>query len=289
MSPLRATQHSLHDYVGRKQIETDHVVAAPIKGLAALLDRDDVTFEDGAPIPPGSHWLYFLPLARQSLIDVDGHPRRGNFLPPIELPRRMWAGGRLAFHQPLRIGDRITRASTILKIEEKSGRSGRMVFVTVESTVSGERGLAVSEEQDIVYRDRPTANVTMTPTAPEPARAEPQARSVIRPTPTMLFRFSALTFNAHRIHYDRDYTRGHEGYPDLVVQGPLTATLLLNLLRQTCSGRNPRKFQFRGQQPIFADRDFELTLHKVGENEVSLRALTPDGRTAMLASAELDS
>ena len=275
------------DYVGRTTEQTEVITAAPVDKLAALLDRDD-HFEEADEIPVGAHWLYFLPTAKQANLDIDGHPLRGDFLPPVDLPRRMWAGSRIIFGSPLRVGDRATKRSEILKIEGKAGRSGQMVFVTVRSTVAGNDGLAVTEEQDLVYRGH--SGTTTTPsavaTSSEPAGPEARRESLI-PTPALLFRFSALTFNAHRIHYDRDYAREQEGYPDLVVHGPLTATLLLDLIRKTYSDRRVRQFQFRGQLPLFVNRKLELEIQEVSDGQLKLRAISEGGHVAMSASARL--
>jgi 3-methylfumaryl-CoA hydratase len=231
------------------------------------------------------HWLYFLPLARQSSIGVDGHPQRGGFLPPVMQPRRMWAGGRLNFLAPLPVGTEVERISTILDVSHKSGRSGDLVFVKLLHELAVEGDVRVREEQDIVYRDPPRPEDA--PPAPQPApQGAVWAREVV-PDPVLLFRYSALTFNGHRIHYDRPYAMQEEGYPGLVVHGPLIATLLMNLLRDECSGARIQSFSFRAVRPLFDLRPFRLC-GKPGEGgSVHLWAEDVDGFLCMDARAEL--
>ena len=188
----------LQQWVGKSEELHDDITAAPLRGLSATLDRDDAQPAKGTPVPPLGHWLYFLPQAPQSQIGPDGHPKRGGFLPPVPLERRMWAGGRLRFHAPLTIGEEMFRRSEITKVSEKTGSTGRMVFVTVRHDVHGAAGLAIEEEQDIVFIAMPDRFTPPPPVAaPEPDRREDVAVDEVR-----LFRFSALTFNAHRIHFD---------------------------------------------------------------------------------------
>ena len=177
------------------------------------------------------HWLFFLPLAQQSEIGPDGHPRRGGLLPPVPLPRRMGAGSDFAFHQPLLVGDRLTRTSTIVDVSEKSGRAGHLIFVKVRHEIrrNGAADVALTEHHNIVYRDAPGPNDV--PPAPVAAPGEFSWERRIKADEVLLFRYSALTFNGHRIHYDRKYVTEVEGYPGLIVHGPLIATLLMDLLR----------------------------------------------------------
>lgn len=245
-------------WVGRSEQAADVLEAARTNALRAALG-ETAPLADGAPLPLLHHWLYFWDVRPPAGLGPDGHHARGGFLPPVPLPRRMWAGGRLQFHEPLRVGERATRVSTILKVETKSGRSGSLVFVTVEHRLSGERGLAVVEEQDIVYREAAAAGSIAAPAGD----AEPSAaawRWGVFPDPVLLFRYSAVTMNGHRIHYDRPYAMNEEAYPGLVVHGPLQATLLAQLgaqhLQAPITG-----FEFRGQSPAF---DGTL-LHVCGE------------------------
>jgi 3-methylfumaryl-CoA hydratase len=285
---MTANPNEWSDWVGRSQSETDVIASAPLNGLKALLDRGR-QIGSGEDVRPCAHWLYFLPFTRQSEMGEDGHPRRGGFLPPIDLPRRMWAGSRIEFPGVLRVGEVATRTSTIVSIAPKAGRSGRMVFVTVRHEVAGPRGVAIREDQDIVYRDAaPTgggAGGTKPAAVGETFSA--QARRTISPTELMLFRFSALTFNGHRIHYDQPYATGVEGYPGLVVHGPLIATLLLDLLLEECPATRVRAFRFRAVAPLFAPDPFEVARAPIAGGKVELRAVSPSGATAMAAEADI--
>lgn len=272
----------LRGWIGGTEIIQDLAAAAPLAGLAALLDHETPLWAAGE-VPPLGHWLYFLPRARQSDIDVDGHPRRGGFLPPIDLPRRMFAGAVITFHAPIAIGAKIERVSTILDVTEKAGASGHLVFVKLRHEVAAGGTLAVTEEQDIVYREAATAPA---PPSPKPDGAPRIASNVRRivPDPTQLFRFSALTFNAHRIHYDRDYARNVEFYPGLVVQGPYIALLLIDhLLRHDPTARL-HAFRFRARSPLFDTAPFDVCLARK-DGGYDLYAIDADGREAMSAEA----
>jgi 3-methylfumaryl-CoA hydratase len=240
------------EWIGRTESRTDVVTPVPVSALAATLDRDDPLPQQADPLPPLWHWLYFLPHPRQSELGQDGHPKRGGFLPPVALPRRMWAGGRFEFHHPLRIGDTITRNSRIVDIKHKQGRTGELVFVLVRHEISNPQGLALTEEHDIVFRGI-TRSVD-----PPPAPTDPTWQRVIHPDDVLLFRYSALTFNAHRIHYDRRYTTEVEGYPGLVVHGPLIATLLLDLHRRSRPDVPVNRFQFRAVSPLYDTAPFTV-------------------------------
>ncbi|CAM5780494.1 MaoC family dehydratase N-terminal domain-containing protein [Ottowia pentelensis] len=246
-----AALQRLRAWTGRSEEVHDDITAAPLRGWSATLDRTDAPPRPGDAVPPLGHWLYFLPQAPQGELGADGHPRRGGFLPPVPLPRRMWAGGRLAWQAdtPLRVGDAARRVSRIESVSHKSGRSGEMVFVLVKHDVHNARGLALTEEHDIVYRGAPLPGAT--PPAPQAAEQQAPWRREIVPDPVLLFRYSALTFNGHRIHYDRRYVTEVEGYPGLVVHGPLIATLLVDLARRHAPGRFVRRFEFRAVRPTF--------------------------------------
>jgi 3-methylfumaryl-CoA hydratase len=272
-------------WLGRTEERRDTVTAAPMRGLAATLDRDDPPPAAGSSLPPLWHWLYFLPMQRQSEIGPDGHAHRGGFLPPVSLPRRMWAGGRLAFVQPLRVGDEVTRNSRIASITAKDARSGPLVFVTVEHEISNRAGLAMREAHDIVYRDVPAPGTAGVPAARAPAD-ESFARTIV-PDDVLLFRYSALTFNGHRIHYDRRYVTEVEGYPGLIVHGPLIATLLVDLLRRERPGVELRRFDFKALSPLFDLHPFAVCGRPDGDRRFALWARDAEGGLAMRASAEI--
>ena len=276
---------TLRDWIGRTELRSDTATATPVAALAATLDRDDAQPLPGTDLPPLWHWLYFLPLAPQHQIGPDGHPQRGGFLPPVPLPRRMWAGGRLEFHQPLRVGEAITRDSRITDVSVKHGRSGSLVFVTVQHLISNAAGLAITEEHDIVYRDA-AAPGAPAPT-PQAAPAGEAFSRLITPDPVLLFRYSALTFNGHRIHYDRPYVTGVEGYPGLIVHGPLIATLLLDLLRRELPGARVKRFDFKALRPVFDIHPFTVCGHHDGSGRVALWTRDHEGWLTMQASAEL--
>ena len=262
------------------------VFPTPLQSLAAALDREDPAPAPGDALPPCWHWLYFLPLSRQSEIGPDGHPHRGGFLPPVPLPRRMWAGSRLEWIKPLRVGQPITRMSRIVDVSVKEGRTGPLVFVRVRHEIGHVVGQCLVEEQDIVYRNIPKPDEPAPPVSKAPA-VHDWARE-IRPDAVLLFRYSALTFNGHRIHYDRRYATETEGYPGLVVHGPLIATLLLDLLRRHLPDAQVARFAFRALKPTF-DLDTFKVCGALGEGakSVHLWAEHSDGALAMDATATL--
>ncbi|MDM0047464.1 MaoC family dehydratase N-terminal domain-containing protein [Variovorax sp. J22R115] len=276
----------LKTWIGKTESFTDFASGTPIQALAATLDRDDPAPQPGDPVPPCWHWLYFLPLHRQSEIGPDGHPKRGGFLPPVPLPRRMWAGSRLEFMRPLRIGSAIRRESSIVDVSGKEGRSGSLIFVCVRHEVSDDGGVALVDEHDIVYRDNPKPGDPVPPVQSAPA--EHEWVRTIQPDDVLLFRYSALTFNGHRIHYDRRYVTEVEGYPGLVVHGPLLATLLLDLLRRNLPNAKVSRFAFRAMQPTFDTTPFQVCGRR-GEDgrTVHLWAQRTDGALAMEATATL--
>ena len=280
---------ALQDWIGKSETRNDDVTAAPVRGLTATLDRDDPPAQRGMALPPLWHWLYFLPQNGAREIGPDGHPKRGGFLPPVPLPRRMWAGSRLTWERgnPLRVGDAARRVSRIASVAHKAGRSGALVFVTVVHELHNAQGLAVTEEQDIVYRAMQQPGEP----APKPVAAEPQAawQRELVPDEVLLFRYSALTFNSHRIHYDRPYATNAEGYPGLVVHGPLIATLLLDLLRREAPHAFVRRFEFKALRPSFAGAPLRVKgqLQPDGRS-IRLWAQDPEGWLAMQATAEIE-
>lgn len=274
----------LRTWIGRSAETRDEVTLTPLRALAATLDRTDAPGEPGSAIPACWHWLYFLPTHPQSEIGPDGHPLRG-FLPPVPLPRRMWAGSQIGFLRPISLGQKLVRRSTIEDVRLKEGRTGPLIFVKVLHEIEADGVAAIHERHDIVYRDMPT------PDEPAPAGVlaptDPQWSRRIVPDDVLLFRYSALTFNGHRIHYDRRYVTGVEGYPGLVVHGPLIATLLLDLLRRQLPQWPVAHFEFRAVKPIFDIAPFEVCGRLDGDKQVKLWAVTPEGHVAMNASATL--
>lgn len=278
------------DWIGRSQTSRETAAREPALRLAATLDRADLLARlqaGGEPLPPCWHWLYFLPREPQSALGPDGHPAKGGFLPPVALPRRMWAGSRLEFVEPIAFGAEMLRTSTIERVEDKRGRSGALTLVTVRHEIRVDGKLAIADEHDIVYREapRPGAPPPAAPTAGEPTLPA-QFRRTISPDPVLLFRYSALTFNGHRIHYDRRYATEVEGYPGLVVHGPLQATLLLDLLNRELPRARALRFAFRALAPLFDTAPFDVCGARDGDR-VRLWTLTPDGRVAMDATAEI--
>ena len=271
-------------WIGRRESTDDDLGVVPALAAAATLDDTTTRFDKESALPPLWHWFYFLARAPQAQLDVDGHPQRGGFMPPIPYPRRMFAGARMRFHRPLLIGQSARREAVIRDIRQKSGRSGSLAFVSVLCSYYQDGVLCIEEEQDIVYRE-PGAAVARPEVIGWPAVEEGACARVVTPDPKLLFRFSALTFNAHRIHYDRPYATREEGYPGLVVHGPLTAVLLMDLLRRH-EPRAVRAFSFKGLAPLFDLAPFRLVC-SIRDGQVSLAAHAPDGVTAMSASAEL--
>ncbi len=247
---------ALKQWIGRSERTEEVIAPFPSNALAATFDRTDPPYRAGSTLPPLWHWMHFLPIHPMAEVGADGHAAKGGFLPPVPLPRRMWAGSRLTFHRPLIIGETASKTSTIAKVEHKAGRSGELVFVTVRHAMADSMGLAIDEEHDIVYRE------AVQPGAPAPAPIPAPDRKdwerPIRPDPVLLFRYSALTFNSHRIHYDQPYVTGVEGYPGLIVHGPLIATLLLDGLRRARPAAEVKHFEFRALAPIFDVDQFSI-------------------------------
>lgn len=269
----------LQEWVGRTQTATN-VVSADVMGkMAAALDNNRLTPTEGTPLPLPWHWLLFSPTPMASETGPDGHPKTGGFLPPVPLPRRMWAGSRVQCDQPLFVGDTVQCESTIVSVVPKQGRQGVLVFVSVAHRIfRGDRESVLTETQDLVYRAMPTGEA---PVAPEYKPDLPaQWSRTIHPDPVLLFRYSALTFNGHRIHYDRNWAVEKEGYPGLVVHGPLIATLLLDLMYQHLGPIEIADFKFRGVAPLF---DFEpFTVNGACDGRTAkLWALTGANQLAM--------
>jgi 3-methylfumaryl-CoA hydratase len=278
----RIATEDLSAWIGRSEEASDMVVAAPICGLIATLDSRKADPQPGEAAPLLAHWLYCLSHTPLAEAGPDGHARRGGFIPPVPLPRRMWAGSEIDFHRPLRIGATLTRRSTIAELVEKEGRAGPLVFVRVDHDYRDAEGPVVSERQSIVYREPPAPGSA--PAPPAPAPDDPQWRRRIMPDPVLLFRYSALTFNSHRIHYDRDYATGVEGYPGLVVHGPLIATLLLHELAAHAPRREIARYRFRAVRPIFDTGSFDIGGSLAGD-AAELFAADEAGALCMSATA----
>ena len=270
----------LRSWIGKRECDSDTITPALLKRFRATLSGYT---ELGSRLPLGIHWCLALPAVPHDGLGADGHPAKGGFLPPVPLPRRMWASSRVRFHKPTSVGTPITRTSTIADIALKhSAASGPLVFVQVDHAYTqqarqGDETL-IEERQTIVYR-RPAVFRAPEPQAPQKSAA---SLSVI-PDSTLLFRYSALTFNGHRIHYDHNYTTGEEGYPGLVVQGPLMATLLMNLAQARRPDRPLREFEFRGMAPAFVDQALQLSVNDDGAE--SLEASNRQGTLIMAATA----
>jgi 3-methylfumaryl-CoA hydratase len=276
----------LQEWVGKTEVISDQITGFPFAALSATLDRDNRLPEAGEMLPPLWHWLYFLPRHKQSEVGPDGHATRGGFLPPVPLPRRMWAGGRLTFKQPLRVGEPIERTSRVVSVEGKEGRTGNLVFVLVRHEIANPAGVAILEEHDIVYRDMPAPGAPQP--APQRAPSESAWERTIKPDDVLLFRYSALTFNSHRIHYDRRYVTEVEGYPGLVVHGPLIATLLVDLLRREMPKAVVAGFTFRAVRPTFDIASFSVCGNPSADGKtVRLWAKDADGYLTMEATATL--
>lgn len=269
----------LRQWIGREERKSELVTDAMVDRFKATFDQDGAA-QDGNPAPVMIHLCVAPPAAPTSGLGPDGHPARGGILPPVPLPRRMWAGGAFTFHDDIRVGERVTRISTIRDVTLKEGRTGTLCFVTVDHRIESNGRLAIDEQQDIVYRgvDAPGgARKTPEPAAPGVHRV------VVDPSAALLFRYSALTFNGHRIHYDAPYVTGEEGYPGLIVHGPMQATMLVQFAEKLRSKR-PAQFNFRSLSPLFDIADFTLNAEEDGDG-LRLWTAYVDGPVAMEARA----
>lgn len=270
----------LRQWVGRSSASEQYLDPFPARALAGLLDRFEAP-GDGDALPLPWHWLYFLDAPSREGTGEDGHPRRGGFLPPVPLPRRMWASGEIEVAQPLRLGRPARKTSTVRSVELKQGKAGPLVFVTVVHELHQDGRVCISEQQHLVYRDAPSAPAPLPSGAPAPA--DVAWTRLVQPDPVLLFRFSALTYNGHRIHYDRDYATQVEFYPALVVHGPLLATLLLDLAARECRDREPVHFAFRAQRPAF-DTDPLRLCGRPEADGAAMWTVDPTGALGMTAN-----
>ncbi len=282
---MSAVEKPYTDWIGNTEEIEDYISLTPVRLLQMTLDDTDTVLTEGDALPPIWHWCYFLEAAPQSILGPDGHPPRGGFLPPVALPRRMFAGGRTAFVTPLRIGAHARQTAEVKSVVEKEGRTGKLCFVTVRYTIEQEGTTCIEEERDFVYREEGAPASAPEPQDLPPVPAGSWSRDVT-PDPVMLFRYSALTFNGHRIHYDQPYVTQVERYPGLIVHGPLLATLLLDLVRLN-QDRPVAGFSFQARAPIFDLNPFRVVATPGDGDEVDLKAEGPDGTLCMQASATL--
>jgi 3-methylfumaryl-CoA hydratase len=283
-----ALDPKLAEWIGRSASDTDIVTPAMVDALDATLGYDIMPRKEGDQAPQGIHWLCGTQKSRTQDLGADGHTLLGLVLPPVKLPRRMWAGSVIDFHRPIRVGDRIERRSTIRSITPKTGSAGPLVFVEVEHDIrtSGER--ALTEVHTIVFRGPPdTIRHGKTESMGSAVNGRPpDIRYTLHPNEVMLFRYSALTFNSHRIHYDYPYVTKVEGYPGLVVHGPLIATLLINAVNNRFGGDSLKRFSFRGVAPAYCNDPLTIEARTTAEG-FALRAVSGDGRLVMTAEGSL--
>ncbi len=284
-SPPNATldKEILNRWIGNTQECRDTIGPGQANLLKATLESDQPDFKIGDQLPYGWHWVYFLEPVDINELGQDGHAALGGFLPPVALPKRMWAGVRLKFHQPIIIGETAVKKSEVKSITRKTGRSGELCFVTVNHRIYSGSALKLEEDHDIVYRGTPSRDMEATPpTAPKHS----DHQVTIHPSPILLFRYSALTFNGHRIHYDLDYCRNVEGYPGLVLHAPLIVTLMLNLARNCFPGKNLKFSEFRQKSiyPLYHGSPFTLHLKKMEPGHCEIWASNSDKRLAARAT-----
>ena len=272
----------LRQWIGRTDVASDIVTAQLVRGLRATLFMEIGAPKPGDAAPFTTHWCLAQPVYPMSELGPDGHPTRGGFLPPVPLPRRMWAGGELEILEALRVGDEVTRSSRISDVTMKTGSTGVLCFVSVDHTITTPRGIAIRERQDIVYRDVSAApSAPVKPPGPAPVA---QHRETHMADPVLLFRYSALTFNGHRIHYDRDYVTKVEGYPGLIFHGPMQAAFIVELAAKLHGGTAPKKFVYRGVQPLFEGSEFSVNANDIGSG-LELWTANSTGQPTMKGTA----
>ena len=276
---------NLQEWIGKTEERSDLLNAFPANAMAATLNHEQLDYSENKNLPPLWHWLYFLPIFRLSEAGYDGHAALGDFLPPVQLPRRMWAGSRIEFLSPLKVGNEYKKKSKIIDVTAKSGRSGDLVFVTVSHKVSNGSTVCINEEHDIVYREKATSSSV--PAKLIEAPKEFDFSIDINPDPVLLFRYSALTFNGHRIHYDHPFCIGTEGYDGLIVHGPLLATLLLDGLANHKPDAVVLNFEFRAMAPVFDNMKFQVKGAEQEPGQYALWIEREDGSMAMDAKAKV--
>jgi 3-methylfumaryl-CoA hydratase len=287
MATTELDLENLKSHLGRRLMATDVVTAGPANLLRLALGRPEPELQVGDPLPPGWHGLYFLPRFGPQELRDDGAPRDAGVVPAMPLPRRMFAGERLRFHHPIRIGDSVRCETELADITAKTGGTGTLVFATAVNRIFTPQGLALEEERRTVFREEVKAGEQNRAPRREEAPADLPWRQRVTPDPVLLFRFSALTFNSHRIHYDRPWAMEVEGYPGLVVHGPLTSTLLIDFARDHNPGRTFLSYTTQARAPLFDTAPFELRGRPTAEGRgCELWAVTPEGTVAMSAQAE---
>ncbi len=277
---------ALRQHIGRKIVEHDVATAAPLHGLIVTFDRDDPVPKDGDIVQPGWHLAYFLQMSRKATLGLDGLPIQSDLLPQMPFPRRMYAGASLTFHEPIRVGDKLRRETELSDITLRSGSTGDLIFVVQRRRIYTERGLAITEDGHVVFREEvPAGAKSGTPKREHPPAGLPWRRT-IEVDPVSLFRYSALTFNPHRIHYDRGYATTVEGYPGLVVHGPYSQQCLMDFARDHNASRRMTSFAQRARAPLFDTAAFDLVGRPTADGKgAELWALTPEGTIAMQATA----
>ncbi len=270
----------LDQWIGKTETNEDYISAGQANLMCATMGLLK-TLKKGDELPALWHWIYFLSAKVPNELGLDGHPKLGGFLPPVKLPMRMWAGGRFVFYRPIKIGDVAIKKSKVEAIKHKQGKTSDLCFITVSHSIFIDDQICIREEHDIVYKNAPKTNDVRTPI--EPPKKIDWHRKVIT-NPTLLFRYSALTFNGHRIHYDREYAKTTELYPNLVVHGPLIATLLANFSTEKLDKQTLKSFEFKALAPIFDQAPFYLNARH-NNNIVNLWASDVNGGLALKAKA----
>ena len=288
---MNSADKPIKSWIGNKENVTDTISCCVAERLAATLNREtNISFSEQTNLPPLWHWCHFIKPTMQSALGKDGHPAKGNFLPPIPLPRRMWASGSLYFRRPLKIGLIASRQSVVTDIQQKQGQSGKLIFVTLKHDFFQEKELMLSEEQSLVYRNHP-AKKSENSLPQTPNKSSCDYTAVIQPNTIELFRYSALTFNSHRIHFDQPYTKEIEEYPRLIVHGPLLATHLLELAHRSLGIEilnRLEKFEFRAKNPAFVNESLHLSCSKLDQNSlIHLSAKNETGIECMTARATI--
>ncbi|UOQ59654.1 MaoC family dehydratase N-terminal domain-containing protein [Leucobacter rhizosphaerae] len=289
MSEQSAPTPTYTEWIGRTETVSDVASRSAAIGLASVLDRPlDAAETDRSELLPTGHWLQFTPTAPMNELGADGHPKLGAFMPPLDLPRRMWAGSKLEYHSPITVGQTLDRVTTIESITPKTGSSGRLCFVVLRHDVQADGVQALTERQSIVYRE-PAVLDPEQPSRQRPPRVSigaPEGWDWVlsqQPLEATLFRYSALTFNAHRIHYDLPYATREEGYPGLVVHGPLLATYLVEGFLHTHPGAHVSAFEFSARAPIFCGEQIHVVGRAADDTSEELAIIAPDGGTALTA------